>query len=446
MPPRAGLVLLSALSLSNLRAMSRKASIPLFVLSLAAAGSLLAGSENREAVPEAEPKIRSAAVLLPELPTRLHFGDAGWVSVGARVQAIFIYNDSDLVDDDTEFRMRRARIMVRGEVTEWAGFSLATEGAGGNVTLIDSYLHFKPLPEVQFFVGRHLVAGTGRQAGTTSAAALMAMDRPAFSYKNLSFGGRAMTAFATSTLAGTDSGLRMDAQVRDEGITFWGDRSLSDNLHLKYYAGVHGGSRNSPARDEGDLRYSGRVAVNFGDDERGFFNSSTYLGRKQTVGLGVSFDAQNRVAIDSGNDVNYRFWTVDLFAEQSLGRGSASFEAAYGQLDLDDAGLLSRRDKTTAFGDAAAVSGLQAQGDGFFAQAGYYFPNIHLQPWILYEEWNSDTPGGEGSYNNARIGLTYFARGQNLNFKIGYERTRLEANPNGDRNSNSIVTGVYMTF
>lgn len=427
--------------------MSRKASFLLISLSFAVAGSLLTAAENREDGSLSEPEIRSAAAPSPVLPTRLHFGEEGWVSLGARIQPLFIYNDSNLVNDDMEFRMRRARIMVRGEVVEWAGFSLATEVSGSNVILIDSYAHFKPLPEAQFFVGRHLVAGTGRQAGTTSAAAMMAIDRPNFSFKNLSFGGRAMTAFATSTLPGTDSGLRMDAQVRDEGVTFWGDRSLSEIVHLKYYAGVYDGSGNSPARDEGDLRYSGRAAINFGDHENGFFNSSTYLGRKQTVGIGVSFDAQNRVAIDAGtgNEVNYRFWTVDLFAEQPLGPGTVNFEAAYGQLDLDDAGLLNRRDGS-AFPGANNVSGLQAQGEGFFAQAGYYFPELRIQPWILYEEWDSDAPGGAGSYTNARIGATYFARGQNLNFKIGYERTRLDANPNGERNSNSIVTGVYLTF
>lgn len=429
--------------------MSFKAPILLLSLSLIAAGSLLTGAENREAPPQAEPELRSAAAPSPVPPTRLHFGEEGWVSVGARIQPLFIYNDSNLVDDDMEFRMRRARIMLRGDVVEWTGFSLNTEVSGSNVILIDSYLHFKPLPETQFFVGRHLVAGTGRQAGTTSAAGMMAIDRPNFTFKNLSYGGRAMTAFATSTLPGTDSGLRMDAQVRDEGVTFWGNRSLNDSLHLKYYAGVHDGSRNSPARDEGDLRYSGRAAINFGDDESGFFNSSTYLGRKQTIAIGASFDAQNRVAIDAGtgNEVNYRLWTVDLFAEQPLGPGTVSFEAAYGQLDLDDAGLLNRRDGN-AFGGAGAgaVTGLQAQGDGFFAQAGYYFPDLRLQPWVLYEEWDSDAPDGAGSYNNARVGVTYFARGQNLNFKIGYERTRLDASPNGDRNSNSIVTGVYMTF
>ena len=88
----------------------------------------------------------------------------------------------------------------------------------------------------------------------------------------------------------------------------------------------------------------------------------------------------------------------------------------------------------------------QAQGTGSYLQSGYYISNLRLQPWVGYEEWHSDAPNDLGSFNNVRIGITYFARGQTLNFKIGFERTRLDWSPNGDRTSNSIVTGAYMTF
>lgn len=423
--------------------------VPVTVMSTVLVG-LFGASEGAAHEAEIEEKSEQAPPEVappPALPTRLAFGEEGWVSVGGRLQPIFIYNNSDLVSDDAEFRLRRARLFVRGEATPWAGFSLATEVSGSTMQLIDAHFHFKPHQETQFFVGRHLSPGTGRQAGTTSAAALMAIDRPAFAYKNLSYGGRAMTAFATSTLAGTDSGLRMDTQVRDEGVTFWGDHSRTENLHFKYYLGVYDGWSRSPARAEGDLRYSGRAAVNFGDDEKGFYNSSTYLGKKRTVGVGVSFDAQNRVATEqaTGDDVDYHFWTIDLFAEQPLGPGVINFEAAYGQLDLDDAESV-LVDRNGAPLSGAGVSGRQAQGDGFYVQTGYYLPTCRLQPWVMYEEWSSDAANNVGSYNNMRIGLTYFARGHNLNFKIGLERTRLDWSPGGDRTAHSIVTGAYLNF
>lgn len=404
-------------------------------------------SIGQEAVPSAEAVVEPVSKPIIDIPTRLGFGEEGWVSVGARLQSLVIYNGSDLVSDDIDFRIRRARIFVRGEVTEWAGFSFATEVSGPGVILIDALLHLKPKDEVQLFVGRHLSPGPGRQAGTTSAGAMMAIDRPAFAYKNLSYGGRGATAFATSTIPGTDAGLRMDTQVRDEGVTFWGDHSRTENLHLKYYVGVYDGSKRSPGRAEADLRYSGRVAVNLGDDEGGFYNSSTYLGKKSTIGLGGSFDAQNRVASEQGSqrDIDYRFWTVDFFVEKPLGKGVVNFEAAYGQLDLDDAvDVLLDRDGNAFSG--SAVSGQQAQGDGFYLQTGYYLRELRIQPWLIYEEWESDAANGVGSYTNARIGATYFARGHNLNFKIGYERTRLDWSPNSDRTSDSVVVGAYLTF
>ena len=77
--------------------------------------------------------------------------------------------------------------------------------------------------------------------------------------------------------------------------------------------------------------YSGRFQVNFGDAESGYYNASTYLGKKETYSLGVSYTAQAdaTIEVDTGKAVDYSLLTVDGFIEQPIGNGTLSAEAAY---------------------------------------------------------------------------------------------------------------------
>ncbi|MGB5511904.1 MAG: hypothetical protein WBM87_09375, partial [Woeseiaceae bacterium] len=271
------------------------------------------------------------------------------------------------------------------------------------------------------------MAPASRQS-TTGSGGLMTMDRPGNNYKNLTWGGRALRNFSTTTITGTTAGLSAPVAVRDTGVTLFGSGSLSDTSHLKYYLGVYDGIQ---AGSNDKLRMTARAQWNFGDAEAGYYNTSTYLGKKKTLAFGVSYDVQDQVLPGSGSGsfADYSYYSVDAFADWPMGEGTLTAEAAFSNLDLDGAAP-------------------NAEGDGFYVQAGYY--QNQWQPWIAYETWDSDATGlaaGTGSYDAYRIGVSYFFKGHNANVKAGFESLDSDVPISGsDDSSNAFILGFYITY
>jgi hypothetical protein len=350
------------------------------------------------------------------------------IDLGFRLQVLGINTDRDLDGDGNfesfgDFRIRRARFRLKGTLNEHFGMFFQTDVSGNDIQMIDAYIHLKKNAKFQAFVGQHL-APTSRQT-ITSSGALMAMDRPGSIYKALTWGGRALSTFDTATYGDSDSGIRGPAQVRDTGVTLFGVNS-KDKTHFKWYLGTYDGT---PAGGSDGERLTARAQINFGDAESSYYNTSTYLGKKDTVGIGFSYDSQSDVAGARTPRTDYTYYEVDLFAEKPMGDGSVSFEAAYHSLDLDGMNP-------------------QAEGDGFYVQAGYLMSNKTWQPWFLYDTWSADAAGGKGSFDLYRVGVSYFMKGHNANLKIGYESFSADANI-GSSNEDSIgslVVGLYTTY
>lgn len=350
------------------------------------------------------------------------------IDLGFRLQVLGINTDRDLdgdgsFDSFSDFRIRRARFRLKGTVNEHFGMFFQTDVSGNDIQMIDAYIHLKKDAKLQAFVGQHL-APTSRQT-ITSSGALLAMDRPGSIYKALTWGGRGLSTFDTATYGDSDSGIRGSTQVRDVGVTVFGVNS-SNNTHFKYYLGTYDGT---PAGGKDSERYTGRLQLNFGDAEPSYYSIASYLGGKDTVGIGVSFDTQSDVAGSRTPLTDYTYYEVDLFAEKPMGSGFVSFEAAYHSLDLDGANP-------------------QAEGDGFYVQAGYLMSNKKWQPWFLYDSWSADAASGKGSFDLWRVGVSYFIAGHNANLKIGYENFSTDANI-GSSNEDSIgslVIGLYTTY
>jgi hypothetical protein len=321
-------------------------------------------------------------------------------------------------------------------------FSNDSVNSGGDVRLIDAFITFKPRDWFQL-VGGERMAPASRQ-NLTSSGALMTVDRPGSNNYTLTWGLRGQTQFNNSAIAGTRGGSVGDVSVRDLGVTLFGSTSTSDKLHFKYYAGASDGST---ARTSDEERFTLRAQVNYGDAEPGYFGLSTYLGKKQTFGFGAAYDTQSDFAADIDTATNtvvgsldYKYWTIDAFAEQPIGPGSLTFEAAYSDLDLDDPqGVLGNSGGTTLSG---GVNADQTQGSGFYAQTGYYINK--WQPWFLYEDWDADGNNDAGDWSAYRVGLSYFFAGHNANVKVGYENT--DNKTPGANDIQTFVLGAYITF
>jgi len=371
---------------------------------------------------------------------KLKINDKSEIDFGFRLQTLFISSDelrNGAVESYTDFKVRRGRLRIALKVNDNFSAFIQTEvqddsaNSGFDMRVIDAWINVKKNDWAQLFMGMNMAPAT--RQNMTSSGVLMAIDRPGITYKTLTWGSRALYTFSNTTYGasrapGGVGGGNLDgtAAVRDLGATLFGSGKVGDKANLKYYLAVNDGIQNA---NEDSLRYTGRVQVNLWDAEPGYYNSSTYLGKKKTLGFGLSFDQQADVAIGNEGNVDYEQTSFDVFLEWPTSDHTAlTFEAAYQMLDFGDDTLY-----------------LQSQGDGFYAQLGYMINK--WQPWVEYETWTSDAANDVGNLTNMRIGFTYFMAGQNANVKVGYEKFETDVPFLGPEDSvDSFVVGLYTTF
>ncbi|MHC4256710.1 MAG: porin [Planctomycetota bacterium] len=381
---------------------------------------------------------------------KITINDNAEINLGFRLQSLYLNTDSDIDGDGSfesldDFKIRRARIRLGADVTQYFSLFLQTEfaqgaGSGGDVRLIDAFAKIKPHKLAHFVIGENMAPVT--RQNLTSSGGLMTVDRPGITYKNLTWGARALSTFSNVTYGDSASGLSGDVDVRDLGVTLFGSTSFREDAHLKYYLGVYDGIQEAGEDKE---RFAGRAQFNFFDAEPNYYGVSTYLGKKKTIGVGAAFDTQTSVAVDlaTGDDVDYAMYTFDVFADYPVGDGTLTFEAAFLDLDLDDATMLDPVGKGLM---SDAKNAKQSQGDGWYVQAGYYINK--WQPWVGYETWDSDASNDKGDFDALRVGLTYFYAGHNANIKIGYEHFKADEDFTGKKEDSidTLLVGVYMTY
>ena len=378
----------------------------------------------------------------------LQVGEEGKIDLGFRLQTLAIGSNSDDVTrrDQLDYKVRRARLRVRGDVNSWLGMFIQTEfgedatAGSADARIIDAYIHLNPNPLIQIFAGENMAPAL--RQNLTSSGALMAMDRPAINYKSLNWGTRAVGRFANSSLGNTDAGLDGAVDVRDMGVTLFGSSSWNDEVHYKYYLGTYDGA-DSAARE----RFTGRIQVNFGDAESGYYNSSTYFGGKDTIGIGISYDFQSRVAKEetTSRDLDYALYSIDAFAEKAIGPGALTCEAAYINLDLDNGQRLTDQTGTLLNAAATTTTARQSEGDGYYFQAGYTYGQ--WQPWVGFETWDSKSAGNNGGFESFRVGVTRLIDGHHANIKLGYERLRTAQPYSGNEDvMDCVVAGLYITY
>jgi hypothetical protein len=385
---------------------------------------------------------------------KIKINDDAMIDLGYRVQTMGIFTQTDVPPTDGNYdfmstwKTRRARFRLGGNIGEDFKFFMQTDHSGKDVVMIDAYIDYQLHPWVHAIMGRNM-APANRQ-NLTSSGALMAMDRPGLAYKSLTWGSRTLTAFSNNTFSqsvgswtnaqGTKAnilGSSVDA-VRDQGLTFFGSGDVGENGHLKYYAGIYNGVQVGNSGDKD--RMTVRVQYNLWDAEPGYYNSSTYLGKKKTLGVGVSYDMQKEVGF-TGNHTglaDYAYMTVDGFLEYPMGdNGDAlTAEVAWMNLDFDD-----------------HVDMMNAQGSGFYGQAGYFLAESGFQPWVEFEQWSSDHATDMGSFTTFRGGVTYYVEGQNANIKLGVEQFKSDTALTMDAMGNtiedsilSVVLGMFVTY
>jgi hypothetical protein len=376
---------------------------------------------------------------------KFKIGDDGELHLGMRVQAQYLITDDNIdgvssngFEDVDDFRIRRARFRLAANVTKWVSAFLQSDSADGvDHKIIDAFVKLKLDPWFNVIMGENMHAGSSRQ-NLTSSGGLMAIDRPGLANKNLTWTLATRARFNGSGFNGPSALGSIKNAVRDTGVVLFGSGAVGEGVGLRYWLGYADGVQ-APGTKDDDPRVGARVAVNFGDPEPGYYGLSTYLGKKQTISIGAFVDQQDNVGGSGAVPTSlydYSSYGFDLFAEQPLGDGAVTFEAGYVDVDLDD------KEKAT-------------EGNGWFAQAGYFINN--WQPWIAFEQWDSDAdstshPGAPdtGSIDAFKVGLTYFIKGHNANVKVGYESYNSDEDiigaPANEDSIDTILVGFYMTY
>ncbi len=202
--------------------------------------------------------------------------------------------------------------------------------------------------------------------------------------------------------------------TRDKGVALWGNLL---EKKFQYRFDVMNGRSDSASAPESNPRYSARVHVSLLDPESGYGYKGTYLGKKQVLTIGAAYQLEQEVAIAGADSVDYKAWTVDLFAEYPVdGVGTFTFSGAYVDYDMDEAYKNGSPD--------ADVIGLNGEKNGGYIKVGYLLPNLPLQFFARSENWSFARLDGvyDQEVDWYGVGFNYYLRGQNLKATVEYSK------------------------
>jgi hypothetical protein len=316
----------------------------------------------------------------------------------------------------TEFFLRRARIILAGNVTKWLHFFMETDnpnmGKNGDWTpktfIQDAFVDFRLMDEFNIAAGMILLPFS--HMNRQSAASLNTLD-----YHNL-FSGKFVKDFVWRDAGVEFRGLISNMFDYRIGI-FNGARGIGDiTKHKDYkdkYANLAEGEVPTINNPTDAPRITGRISLNIFDPEPGFFFGGTNLGKKKVLAIGAGFDFQPGAALDDkGNNKMYAAASGDIYLDIPLNdklelTGQAAFvwfDRGNDENVLKDTGLLD-------YSTASKGTGLGAYGDLGFR---YDF----IQPVVGFEWFDSDNDAGDTT--NIRAGVNWWIKGHSTNLKLEY--------------------------
>jgi hypothetical protein len=302
-----------------------------------------------------------------------------------------------------QIQLRRMRILAGGNVSANTMFFFESDSpflgevTGGGAKAVkmsmfvqDAYIQHTFVPEFGLIAGLQLVGIT--RNGLQSAATLMPVNYGTYTF---------FCSTPADNFVGRDVGLAARGFLTDE--------------RLEYRVGMYSGRS---ANLSAPFRIAARVNYNFLDREKGFFYTGSTLGKGSLLALGGGIDRQSSL---SG-------YALDGFADfPVLGLGSLTASAS---ITFYDGGGAST--------DSSYFSQNVPKQTNVFAEIGYYFKHLGLQPVVKFESQsvNEDVPRQAGvnsadaldlwntlkSSSRLGVGLNYFVNGHTVSVKVMYER------------------------
>lgn len=314
------------------------------------------------------------------------------------------------------FFLRRVRLIIAGQVARDVTFFFLTDNprlgnAGTGTTTPTRSLATGFLVQDAF--------GEWRIAGDR-----LALDAGLFflpQSRNILTSSSSILSFDTSNFSLQANALTASSGGRDLGFQLKGYLARD---RLEYRAGVFSGQRQAPrpgqAGSRNSPRFAARLQYDVFDPEKGYTYPGTNLGSKRILAVGAWGDLQG----------DYRGGGADLtFDFPVVGRNAVTASVQYYFYD-------GGRQFTQVSGDV--TTSLLPRQHALFADAGFYFVRLKLQPFLRYERLDLEDAAFE-SREQARGGggFNWYVAGQNMKLTAFYERIVPRVAPAGATRKNT---------
>lgn len=296
----------------------------------------------------------------------------------------------------TDFFLRRNRLTFSGQYNDLVGFYANVDAPSDSkysqddksIFFRDAYITVDPRDEVRFIIGR---------------------GKNTFTRENLEACFDPLTMDRAETLAYTPWG-----GSRDTGLAIWGNLA---NGKVQYRGMISDGREgNEVVKDS--PRLTGRVHLSLLDPEYEYGYRGTYLGTRNVLTLGASYDYQKDVAygdyIGKTDPKDYKGWTADIFWEQPTSAGTFTASGAVVRLDTGKVHWGLSPDPNLP---------QTTDMEGYYVKAGYLLPGKvgpgRVQIFGRYERSEYNLPTGYRDQDWASVGAHYLIDGQLL--KVSFE-------------------------
>ncbi len=329
----------------------------------------------------------------------------------------------DIDAETTAFQLRRARLLLFGQVTK--DFMIVTHFGANSVnanTLSPTgkgegvQLFFHDV-WAQYNIGDHLSVGGGlhyfngvSRLNSQSTLNFLTLDNNRSSWATLGLTdqfGRHLGFFAK----GDVGKFQFQLAVNDALTNGLDTRDPSDD-----YA-IYGGKR-LLSDHKGSKNFAGYFTYHFLDKESNFlpFRVGSYLGGKKVLAVGAGFfmHPNGSVILEGDNLVgeNVNLWAADVFYDAPVGNGALT---AYAVLQNND------------YGTNYLLGSTYGTGTMFYTHAGYVIPGdkekTRFQPYLSFLNHSYDAT--DDIKNRFGVGLNTFFSGHNSKLTLEYAHQKM---------------------
>jgi len=315
------------------------------------------------------------------------FGDDSWMKLSFLGQAHYAFPDGQTYDQD--FYIRRARIILMGQMTDGIKFFAETDNdkAGKqdmsvSTDIQDAFIDVRlcQTDNSELWAAGGLILLPFSFESKSSAASLLGLDYNAEAVK------------LVNTFVWRDMGAELHGNCGKKVVCRVGAFDGYDS---------EGGTKS----DEADLRYTGHIAVNLlGDVESGWFPSQNRLGKEEHyISLGAGFDMQDKATAVTTTD-------ADGVETETGQRDSEAMV-----IDMQSGFVLSDSASITLNAAYYDYDSAVFDGNTAFVETG-----VQLYKFMVTGKFSLQDPSEGEDTEDVTIGMHFFQKGHNARCGIEY--------------------------